>query len=322
MKKTSFSSKMKKHFDNFIEYKRQSNYKYKNITPLIKIDKYLVKNFPEALFLTSEICLGYSEYLIDLKMNSRVMCWSALRQFSIYLHQVIPQSETVQHNPFKASQTNRAYLYSKEETQTLMQAAMQLGPRNSIRPYSYQTIIGLLAVTGMRIGEVLALKLADFNPVQQLLLIRNAKLDKDRCLPLAESTTVALIKYLKNRKPHANATSCNAFFITTSGKPILYQSVRKTFESLKRNTIKGKSTDQYPCIHAFRYTYVVNCLIKWDRDHLDIHALLPVMSTYLGHVNVTSTQYYLRTTPELWGNAQQRFHHYFQQSVLGEGGVI
>lgn len=193
-------------------------------------------------------------------------------------------------------QRRRPYLFSDTEVQLLLQHASQLRPVGTLRPLAYQTLLGLLAVTGMRISEVLALRFADITP--EGLIIAQTKFRKRRLVPLHPTVWTALTHYLSVRQ--RVKTSDTHIFISRRGTKFSYATVAKTFQALLEAAgIRDHANSRRPRLHDFRHRFAVKALEACpdSREHVARHML--ALSTYLGHTRLESTYWYLETTPQL-----------------------
>jgi integrase len=193
-------------------------------------------------------------------------------------------------------QRRRPYLFSDAEVQLLLQHAGQLRPVGTLRPLAYRTLLGLLAVTGMRISEVLALRFVDITP--EGLIIAQTKFRKRRLVPLHPTAWSALNRYLSVRQ--RMKTSDNYVFISRRGTKFSYPTVAKTFHALLDAAgIRGHTSTHRPRLHDFRHRFAVKALETCpdSREHVTRHML--ALSTYLGHTRLESTYWYLETTPQL-----------------------
>ena len=181
----------------------------------------------------------------------------------------------------------------------LMQAAAQLQPAGSIRPLMYATLFGLLAATGMRISEALALRLEDVTT--DGLIIRQTKFQKSRLLPLHETTRRALDEYLSARM-RLGGTLDGALLVSITGKAPSYNTVVAVFLRLARSIgLRGKPGRPGPRIHDLRHTFAVRSLEQCRHDRETVARHVVALSTYLGHAHVTDTYWYLHATPILMG---------------------
>jgi integrase len=208
------------------------------------------------------------------------------------------------------------YLYTEREITALLQAAVELGPRNSLRPYTYATVIGLLASTGVRIGEALRLQLKDVRlaATPPHLQIVEGKFRKSRLVPLPPTTVAKLTTYTQERERlHYDAFS-DAFFVAESGRPLAYEACRETFATLlARAGIHQPARGGRPGLQGLRPTFTVGRMVEWQRAGLPLKDLLPTLSVYLGHVQPAHTYWYMTATPELLTLAADAFQQYAGQ---------
>jgi integrase/recombinase XerD len=208
------------------------------------------------------------------------------------------------------------YLYTEREIAALLQAAAALGPRNALRPYTYVTLIGLLASTGLRIGEALRLQVTDvrLDAATPHLHIVEGKFRKSRLVPLHPTTVQKLTSYVQERaRQHYDALS-EVFFVAELGKPLSYEACRETFATLlARAAIRQPSRGGRPGLHSLRHTFTVERMVEWQRAGLPLKELLPTLSVYLGHVQPAHTYWYMSATPELLATAADAFAQYAGQ---------
>jgi len=197
------------------------------------------------------------------------------------------------------------YLYATEEVVQLMAAAQ--GFPSPLRRATFSTLVGLLYATGMRVGEAIRLDRDDVDFVQRILVVRGSKFGKSREIPVHDSTAAALHAYAKQRDDLCAQASSPAFFISLAGTRLLYGNVHLAFLRLVRDAgLTPRSARCRPRPHDLRHSFAVSTLIAWYRDGVDVEALLPKLSTYLGHVQPGNTYWYLSAAPELLGFAAAR----------------
>jgi integrase len=186
-----------------------------------------------------------------------------------------------------------------------MEAAGKL--RSPLRRATLQTLVGLLYVTGMRVGEAIRLDRDDVDLIRGLLLVRDSKFGKSRELPVHESTTVALRAYARQRDELCPEASSPAFFVSLAGTRLLYCNVHLAFLGFVRDAgLTPRSPTCRPRPHDLRHSFAVETLTGWYRDGGDVESRLPSLSTYLGHVHPANTYWYLSAAPELLGLAAER----------------
>ncbi|MDN5798348.1 MAG: tyrosine-type recombinase/integrase [Intrasporangium sp.] len=201
----------------------------------------------------------------------------------------------------------RPFIYSLAEIEAVMdQTGSSIA--SPLRAATYRTLIGLLAVSGLRIGEAIKLDRTDVDWAQGVLLIREAKFGKSRMVPLQDSSMQALVDYARLRddlQPRAKAPS---FFVSMTGQRLCYAVVQSVFRQLIDNTGIGKDAPSPPRLHDFRHSFAVRTLLGWYRADEDVQAKIPALSTYLGHREPASTYWYLSAAPELLALAAERQH--------------
>jgi integrase len=270
-------------------------------------DRYLVAHGGPDAWLTR----GMAESWVSdstLKPAARSHRFSVLRVLGRYLVPEHPGTYVPGPAPGLAS-SFRPHIYTPAEIQALITAASRLTPVGSLRPRTFVTLIGLLYCTGLRVSEALGLRLADLDLEEGLLIIRNAKFHKSRAVPLQPDAKHALIAYLEARRRFRHRTDSDApFFINEWRRPCSYGTVIATYLGIARQAgVRGAPCQGGPRLHDLRHTFAVHRLLGWYRDGGDVQARLPLLSTYLGHVCLVSTQVYLNITSELLHEAAQRF---------------
>jgi len=215
--------------------------------------------------------------------------------FARYLRSEDPRHELPSANHFGYRKRRRVpHIYSAAEIGRLLSAASQLGPADSLQPHTYRTLIGLLAVTGLRISEALALRFSEVTP--QGLLIHRTKFQKTRLVPLHETTAAALDRYLIRRRERGGS---ELVFIAADGRPLRYRDVYLTFQKVAKAAKVSGSHDRRPRWHELRHTFAVRALEASPKGRQQVGRHLLALATYMGHVNIDATYWYLEATPEL-----------------------
>jgi integrase len=194
------------------------------------------------------------------------------------------------------------YLFSEEDIQAVLAQAARLGPPGSLRPHTYRTLLALMAVTGLRPSEALALRCKDLTP--DGLVIRETKFRKNRLVPLRETTTAALQHYLARRSEYT--LDDDHPFVSRRRRPLRYHTVVDTFHQLLAAAgLPAEPQRRRPRLMDFRHTFASRALetCPEGRDNIGRHML--ALTTYLGHARVKSTYYYLERTPQLMGDIAQ-----------------
>jgi integrase/recombinase XerD len=230
---------------------------------------------------------------------------TVVRGFAGYLH-ALDEANEVPPTDVLVWKSHRAnpFIYADDEITALIGAAATLS--SPLRVVTYQTLIGLLATTGMRIGEAIDLDVDDFDADNGILLVRRGKGGATRQLPLHPSTTTAVHRYLHHPARQAGPRN-GALLISPAGTRLLYCNVQWTFQKLLHHTgIQPRSRTCRPRIHDLRHTLAVTALLDAYRDGLDIDRRLTLLATYLGHTSPAGTYWYLSATPQLLAAALDR----------------
>jgi integrase/recombinase XerD len=220
-----------------------------------------------------------------------------VRGFARWLHTIDPATQIPPPDVFGARQQRPVpYVYSAAEISGLLQATRTLRP--PLRAATHEALFGLLAATGLRVGESIALTRSDVDLTAGVITIRHAKFDRPRLVPLHPSVTSALHAYAARRDQICTAPKADTFFLSTVGTALSYSRVRQTFAQIS-TAIGLRTATRRPRIHDLRHSLVVNTLIGWQRDGVDVGSQMVLLSTYLGHVKPASTYWYVSAVPEL-----------------------
>ena len=199
------------------------------------------------------------------------------------------------------------YVYSDNDIRKLIEGALRLGSRRGLRAMTFATLLGLLVVSGMRIGECLALDCEDVDLISGIIHVRDAKFGKSRLVPLHLSTRNALKHYAALRHQIFPQPKGNRFFVSEIGTGLSLSQVQHTFSKLVRRVgLRSPTGQRGPRIHDFRHGFAIRTLEHLYGAGMDVERHLPVLATYLGHVDAVSTYWYLTATPELLRLASRR----------------
>ncbi len=202
------------------------------------------------------------------------------------------------------------YIYSDSEILQLMEAACGMWSPAGLRSLTYTTLIGLLASTGLRPGEALALETSDVDLEDGVLLVRETKFGKSRFVPVADSTRAALRRYASRRQELWQPGWTDAFLVSEHGRRLEAYTVRRAFALLSRGVgirapAAGKRLGRGPRQQDLRHTFATRRLIEWYRAGMDVTQKMPALSRYLGHGSVHATYWYIQAVPELLQLATQ-----------------
>jgi integrase len=243
---------------------------------------------------------------------------SVLRGFLGYLHTLdpavpVPPADLFPSGPRRAV----PYLYSEDELAALLAATDTL--RYPLQRATYRTLISLLAVTGLRVGEAIGLDDDDLD-VEHGVLAVTGKFGKPRQVPLHPSSVAALDAYQRRRRTEHPRPGTPALFVSTPGTRLIYVNVSATFVKLVgRAGLVPRSASCRPRPHDLRHSFAVATLLDWYRDGGDVAARLPLLSTYLGHVEPANTYWYLHAAPELLAQAAQRLDRHLSPDAHLDG---
>ena len=222
-----------------------------------------------------------------------------VRGFASYLQSIDPHTEVPPVDLLPARYHRVApHLYSDADIAALMAAARAL--RSPLPAATYECFIGLLAVSGLRVGEAMRLDRQDVDCSEGVLRVHKSKFGKSREVPLHASTVEALRAFADRRDRLCPRPSSSSFFVSTTGARLGHPVVQPAFrELLRRAGLDQAPTLRRPRLHDLRHTFAVKTLIGWYRDGLDVPARMPLLATYLGHGDPARTYWYLSAAPEL-----------------------
>ena len=249
-----------------------------------------------------------------LPVNAKPQYWAwrlhAVRMFAKHL-----AATDARHEVPPAGALGRAFtranphIYAPEEIRALLEEARSLSPVRGLPPHTYRTFFGLLASTGLRCGEALALRREHVDLMQGRLLVLKAKLGKTRALPLHPTTVEALRAYARLRDATFTWRKSDAFFLSRRATTLTYERVTLTFRELRRR-LGWDRLDPMPRVHDLRHTFAVRNLLRWCQAGVDVDGKIISLTAYLGHVKPTSTYWYFSAIPELMAIAGKRFEAY------------
>jgi integrase/recombinase XerD len=234
-----------------------------------------------------------------------------VRGFLSFLASVVPGTEVPTLRIVAGATRRRPYIFSDDEMAGLISAAASPNSYTPFRPSILSTLLGLLASTGLRIGEAVRLtmsdvRLGDEHPALQIL---QTKFQKSRIVPIHPTVAVALESYLDLRRKHSRDGWSDHVFVNRRGGPLDVHTIGRWFRKLARSQGIAPASEHglSPSLTSFRHTFAVRRLREWHKAGLDVQSLLPTLAVYLGHVGPESSYWYLSATPDLLRAAGARF---------------
>jgi integrase len=234
-----------------------------------------------------------------------------VRPFATWLCQHDPRTEVPPTRYFgRVHRRLPPHVYSEPEVLKLLRAAARLTPHRGLRPVSVATLLGLLACTGMRVSEALALRREHVDLGSALLLVRRTKFHKSRLVPIHPTAVRALRRFVTMRDRSPSGRTSDAFFVSDGGVALSYSKVRTAFLRLRIQLGWEDRRPRRPRIHDLRHTFACRRLLRWHQQRIDADRHILDLSTYLGHAKASDTYWYLSGFPELMHLAAQRFEHF------------
>jgi integrase len=265
-----------------------------------------------AAFVTTDIALRWAVQPVGVQRATHAGRLRIVRGFAAWLQ---AKDTRTQVPPQRLLPTKRLrptpYIYSDREVSDLIVAADRLRSASGLRRATFRTLLGLLAATGLRPGEALALDCADVDLVGGILSVRESKFGKSRFVPMDESACAALVAYAAFRDAVRPCRETAAFLVTGRGLRLRPHATRRTFAILSqaiglRPRLDGRRMGRGPRLQDIRHSFATQRLVEWYRADLDVDRLMPRLATYLGHGHIAETYWYIQAVPELLRLATER----------------
>jgi integrase/recombinase XerD len=261
--------------------------------------------------LTLELALAWANASRTPEALGPARRLEVLRPFAKYCRLFEPQTPLLPARLLgPAHRRLTPHIYSQQELAALLAATADLVPIAGLRPVTMRTLIGLLAATGLRVGEAIRLTDADLDQAQGLLQVRQSKFRKSRLVPIAPSTGEALAEYIAVRDQQLDRREADALLVFDNGKPLTQAQADYAFKVLRRQLgWRRDANGRWPRLYDLRHTFACQRLLAWYAEGVDVNAKLPHLATYLGHAKVSDTYWYLTGIPALMAIATERFEH-------------
>jgi len=247
--------------------------------------------------LRSELAIAWAKLPAEASPNHWAKRLGIVRRFAVYLATIDEETEVQSSGVFPTTRRRPTpYLFSERDVEAVLEAS--LGLASPLRAATHEALFGLLAASGMRIGEAIGLARGDVDLEAGVITIRHAKFDRTRLVPLHASTTTALVTYAATRDRLCPRPSADIFFCSSVGTVLHRSGVDKTFREI--TTALGLRTETTrPRVHDLRHGFAVHTILNWQRSGVSIDRHLATLSGYLGHVAPSDTYWYLSAVPEL-----------------------
>lgn len=291
------------HVDDYLQLRRALGFKLEREGQwLHQFATYLQAAGEEKL--TSAAALAWAGQPAPALSNKPAARLGVVRRFAIYLHTIDPATQIPPPGVFPYHRRRPTpYLWSRDEIARLLDGAKAM--TNPLRAATHEALFGLLAATGMRVGEAIGLARSDVDCRTGVITIRQAKFDRSRLLPVHLTVTAALRRYVGDRDRLCPTPRAGVFFISTAGTALTRSGVEKAFRHI--TTAAGIRTETVrPRIHDLRHSLAVRTILEWQRTGLSIDQHIGTLSAYLGHIAPSDTYWYLSASPELMQLAAQR----------------
>lgn len=308
----TFRGRLAEAMERFVTSKRTQGYDYTDQARMLSyFDRFLATDpdpddsgrlAPEAL----KRYVATTSRLADSTRQTRI---ASLREFSRWLHARVPGSAILPRDILpRRPRPERFFPIAPAEIEALMAAAPTVLSADPMRAHNAGTLVGLLYCSGLRIAEALDVAPHDLAPDGSTLHVLKGKFGKERLVPLSPSAHAALTAYLAVRRPYALGPDSAPLFVDARGRPLKRDQVYRDFGRLCRHC--GVWGDPPPRLHDLRHNYACRRLALWRQAGKDVNAMLPILATAMGHVNILATQRYLHLDAVGLQNAAARFNAY------------
>ncbi len=262
----------------------------------------------QAEYISTAFALAWAQIPTSVQPARWAARLGFVRGFARYCSAIDPRTEIppVSLLPFEY-QRRAPYFFSDNDIEALLLAALALPAKDGMANHTYHCLLGLLSVTGLRISEAVNLTLDDVDLVDGILTIRSSKFGKSRMVPLHFSTVTVLADYRERRGRFLADRQVPHWFVNRRGVQVRCDTVDGMFRRLANGLgLVGEKGQRHPRLHDLRHRFAMKTLVRWYDDGQDIERRLPVLSAYLGHVEVRDTYWYLSAWPPLLAAAKDR----------------
>lgn len=304
---------MNKLLKEYLELRRSLGFKlHSEGTALLSFLSFLQEQNKEVI--TTEVALTWAKLPTDVQPARWAARLSFVRGFARYCNAIDSKSEVPPTDLLPVRyQRPIPYIFSDEEIRRLLESTKRSSVENKFFSQTLYCFFGLLSVTGLRVKEALNLMLEDIDLQTKVLAIRNTKFSKSRLVPLHATTISILTNYRENREKFMAGSDCKFLFVNKERGRLGYDRVKYHFDKFFQSiSLDKQSQMRKPHLHDFRHYFAVTTLKNWYRNGDDVERRLPILSTYLGHVETRNTYWYLSAFPGLMDEANKRLEKYWE----------
>jgi integrase/recombinase XerD len=249
----------------------------------------------------------------DRSASTRRVRLTAARLFLRHLKAGSPGTEIPSFRAIERSRRPEPFIFSAKQLSKLLKISRKLDEGRSMEALTVETLLGLMACTGLRPGEAIKLRIPNIflDETPPRLLIYRSKFCKTRWVPLHVSASRKISEYMQFRQKQARSGNSNYLFVTKEGRKLHYLALQRTFqEFVEKAEIKPRAGQMRPTLHSLRHTFAVHRLLRWYENGDAVQGLVPNLSVYLGHADPVDTYWYLSAAPGLMTAAAERFEIY------------
>ncbi len=293
--------------DEYLNIRRTLGFKLKDEGTALPQFLLFLEN-KDASFITTDLALQWATLPENVLPTHWARRLTMVRIFAKFRSAVDPRTEIPPQGllPFRYRR-KPPYIYDDGEISRLLEASSHLRSVIGLRASTYSTLFGLLAVTGMRVSEPIALNRQDVDLVRGIQTVRLTKFGKSRLIPVHLSTVEKLAEYSRLRDRLFSSPRDPSFFVSEKGTRLTHWSVRWTFVKLSREIgLRGPHDSHGPRLHDLRHTFAVKTLLRWYQTGVDVERHMPELAAFLGHTHVNDTYWYISAVPELLRLANKR----------------
>jgi integrase len=268
----------------------------------------------QAEFISTDLALAWAQQPSAVQPARWAQRLSYVRGFARYCQAFDPRTQVPPAAllPFPHRRSS-PYFFTDEDIEHLLQGALRMPAKDGLTNHTLYCLLGLLSVSGLRIGEALGLTLDDVDLDQGLLTIRAAKFGKSRLVPLHPTTVEVLLDYRERRARCLGGRAAAHWFVNARAERLSYDGVRHAFRRLS-TALPRQAGRSRPRLHDLRHYFALRTVVQWYREGQEVERQLPRLSAFLGHVQVSDTYWYLSACPELLAAAKARLERHWEQT--------